>query len=147
VTRPLLALLLVPLLAVAAPVPKGVKRASDAESLQGRWVGVTFDNGLGPVPDDLSWFEVTGDVLSNRARNVNEFAAQKFNLDPTHTPRRLDIDVGGGRFVRSIYQLDGDTLRWCMSGSWDTYPTEFKGGGGFHCYEFKRATVEEKKDK
>jgi uncharacterized protein (TIGR03067 family) len=49
----------------------------------------------------------------------------KFKLDPTATPRLIDIDVDGKKF-EGIYRLDGDTLElYFASESVKDRPTEF----------------------
>ncbi len=58
-----------------------------------------------------------------------------FTLDPTKTPKRIDIRSAEGPFkgktLPGIYELKGDTLRLCLDGDGkaDKRPTAFEAPG------------------
>jgi uncharacterized protein (TIGR03067 family) len=127
------------LAAVAAPVPKAVKKPTDAELLEGWWENVTIDDGRGPTPHrerDL----IRGGALFLAGTLRNEEPGQPIRLDPTRSPKHFDLEMASGKILPGIYQLDGDTLTWCHSQPGQPRPTEFKGGGGTtFCIVLKRA--------
>ena len=47
-----------------------------------------------------------------------------YTLDPSTTPKSIDMTTGG-RTKPGIYDLQGDTLRLCMSENTDERPTAF----------------------
>jgi uncharacterized protein (TIGR03067 family) len=134
---------------LAAPVPKGVKKKTDEELLEGRWEIVTLDEGDGPkVPaDSYRTFHFTyraGVLNTGRERNAG-WVNVKVTLDPTMSPRVMTLETSPGRFIKNIYEIDGDTLKWCEWQRPDP-PTGFTGSNGQNCFVLKRAT-DEKRDK
>ena len=125
--------------AVAAPVPKGMKKMSDAQLVEGWWEYVTMDDGRGPTPirdKDL----IRDGALHHTGTLRNGDAGQPIRLDPTATPKEFDVEVLPGKVSLGIYQLLGDTLTTCSAKPGDPRPTEFAGGGGtVYCCVYKRA--------
>jgi uncharacterized protein (TIGR03067 family) len=143
--RTLLSLALAAVFAVAAPVPKPVKKPDDASLLEGRWESVTVDTGRGPLADTAWWIEFKDGKLSTGNGSTNGYSGRAFKLDPAASPKHLDIDNLQGQHHLTIYEIDGDTLKWCESQSTFSRPTEFKSSAdGKCCFVFKRV---EKKDK
>ena len=140
--RTLLALALVAS-AVAAPVPKAVKKQDDAALLEGRWVGVTTDTGGGPNPDPERWLEITDGKFSTGIGSTRGYDGRTLRLDPSASPKHLDVNNTRGGFHLGIYELDGDTLRWCESSSATTRPTEIKAANGFNVLVYKRVKSKE----
>jgi uncharacterized protein (TIGR03067 family) len=126
-------------LAVAAPVPKGLKKKSDAELLEGWWQAVTLDDGSGPAANqerDL----IRGGAMFVAATLRNDEPGDPIRLDPTQSPKHFDLELASGKVLPGIYRLDGDTLTWCHSQPGQPRPTEFKGSGGdVFCTVYKRA--------
>jgi uncharacterized protein (TIGR03067 family) len=91
-------------LAIQAEVP------TDLERLQGTWRFV-----LGRRPAEL----VISDYLFAMRFADGETYLGIFRLGPESRPKIMDmrIDEGParhrGKIARCIYELDGDTLRWC----------------------------------
>lgn len=125
--------------AVAAPVPKAVKKTNDAELLQGRWESVSLDTGGGVRADNTWWVEIKDGKLTTGSGKTTGYMARSFKLDPEASPKHLDIDDLSGQFILTIYKLEDDTLTWCESSSTTQRPTEFKAGNSFNVFVFKRA--------
>ncbi len=123
---------------VAAPVPKAVKKVSDADLMRGRWEGVSLDSGSGPKPDKR--FLLVGDgTMSMTSDAPSDAAAGPLKLDSAQSPAHLDVTwKGWSKPQRYIYQLDGDTLTICHAQDDQPRPSEFKGGRGAHLFVFKR---------
>jgi uncharacterized protein (TIGR03067 family) len=51
-----------------------------------------------------------------------------FKLDPGRTPKAYDLTTVEGTTVRGIYELDGDTLKVCLSAPGDERPTAMETG-------------------
>jgi uncharacterized protein (TIGR03067 family) len=145
---PLLALLAAGLFAgalLSAPVPKAVKKRTDAEAMAGRWKGVSF-NGQGNT--EWSLVVADGKITINDAGTAP--AAAPFALDESHSPKHLDISWKGWPNPQLyIYLIDGDTLTLCHAQPGQPRPTVFDGGGtdGRYCFVFERVKDEPKKDK
>lgn len=124
---------------VAAPVPKAVKKANDATLLDGRWESVSLDTGGGIRADTTWWLEIKDGKLSTGCGGSKGYDGRTFRLDPDASPKHIDIDDLSGKFILTIYQLDGDTLTWCESSSTTRRPTEVKAGDSFNVFVFQRA--------
>jgi uncharacterized protein (TIGR03067 family) len=134
-------MVLLALPAVAAPVPKALKKKADAELLVGRWEGVTLDTGGGPGPATTWYIEFRDGKLSTGDAGGKGYVERAYKIDPDASPKQLDIDAGNGQFILNIYELDGDTLKWCESASTTKRPAEMKAGDGFNLFVFKRPAV------
>lgn len=118
----------------------------DFKSSQGTW--------------DLIYFERDGKEVKLPGRTQVTIAPEKFTvkrgdkiiaagtskLDPTKNPKALDSTYtegpDKGKTFKGIYQLDGDTMKFCRPGSPDdARPTEFKTtpGSGALFTVYKRA--------
>jgi uncharacterized protein (TIGR03067 family) len=128
----LLCLSAVALSAVAAPVPKAVKKPDDTTLLQGRWVCVTFDSGNGPKADD-SYTLVVQDGKMWFGAGKTELPYAPFTLDTSRSPKHLDVSWPTWKEPQQyVYALDGDTLTLCHAQPNQPRPTEVKGGPGGH---------------
>lgn len=115
--------------AVAAPVPKAVKKQDDVALLEGRWESVTLDHGNGHQPDTSFWLEIKDGKLSTGIGTTKGFVERPFALDPTRSPKHIDITDTSGRVLPWVYEIDGDTLTWCYTADQSVRATELKGGG------------------
>jgi len=134
--------------ALSAPVPKALKnKVTDAELLAGRWEIVSEDEGNDHKRKDSTMYAVfkDGNVSTGSAARTG-FVNRPFKVEDGQSHKCLDVEYAPGKFVPYIYELDGDTLRWCHSQPDQPRPTEFKGGRGRYCFVYRRVQ-EEKKDK
>jgi uncharacterized protein (TIGR03067 family) len=98
-----------------APAPFLARKASPAEAdlkaLQGVWVPVDETQGGQPSKDTRPREEVyTGDRLVINFHGKAPVARWKVALDPTKSPKRMDLLAGTRVVVRCAYRLDGGTL-------------------------------------
>lgn len=147
-------MLLIPLLAVcglvmslagAAPVPKGAVKPDEAKLLEGWWAVVTMDDGRGPTPHrdkDL----IRDGKLFHTGTLRNGEPGHPIRLDPTKSPKEIDVEWSPGKVYHGIYRIEGDTLTLCHGNPGQPRPTKFAGAGGTtYCVVYKRV-VEAKKD-
>ncbi|HTO06675.1 MAG TPA: TIGR03067 domain-containing protein [Myxococcota bacterium] len=99
------------------PDPTTDALEGDYQRLQGQWVVVY--NELKGI--DLA--EMHGAVWTIQGRMMG---GERFILDQTSQPKRIDSDDGRSARVLGIYQLDGDQLTVCTGDSGEARPTEFK---------------------
>jgi uncharacterized protein (TIGR03067 family) len=137
-----LSLLLVIASAVlAAPVPKAAKKKSDLELLEGRWEIVTLDTGGGlqVQTGDFATFTLTvkDGKLSTATKSSPGYTSLPFRIDESQSPKHLDIETPN-QSMSCLYEVDGDTLRWCHPQPGQPRPTELKGGNGSYLFVWKR---------
>jgi uncharacterized protein (TIGR03067 family) len=115
-------------LLVAADAPQeAVKK--EKEKLKGTWTLVSLEERGKQVPPlDLKFtFEDEKFIHHEGTKNPKEGTYQ---LDPTKTPRAIDISEAGRVVGYGIYQLDGDTLTLCVARANATRPTAFATADG-----------------
>ena len=113
-----------------------------ADDLDGRWIAVELETeGQKEDPKVLKTFRVRvfGNQLTMRP-NGTVTRSMKFKLDPSQTPKTIDLTVyeddKPGRTVQGIYSLDKGQLKMCVP-SFDSTakdakvrPREFKTKAG-----------------
>jgi uncharacterized protein (TIGR03067 family) len=130
---------------LAAPIPKGEKKKSDEQLLEGKWEVVSMDSGTGQQKPNSNWESLTlsykSGVLNTGTNTRPGWEDAKVKLDSTSNPKVMEVERGQGRVVKYIYEIDGDTLKWCEWNKSDTPPDNFTGGGrhGKNSVLFKRA--------
>jgi uncharacterized protein (TIGR03067 family) len=119
--RGLLALGLVTLCAVG--VATGGDAKQDAAKLEGKWVGETKG-----IKIEMT---LTKDKFTFSFGDKATFKGT-YKIDPAKKPREIDMKITDGpmftdKTAKAIYELNGDTLKWCGSepGS-DARPKDFK---------------------
>lgn len=145
--RPLFALLLLPLLAVAAPVPKSIKAKPN---LDGRWVTTERTIGRRDMTDVPWVWEINGEELRNfvLADDNRLIPTQpddtKITLsapDPSR-PNELDYTYASGRgkgVLRGRMAWDGDEFVICFEAEGKERPAEVKRDPTLDSYyRFKR---------
>lgn len=121
----------------------------DLEKLQGEWVMVSGLADGNAVPEGML-------RTSSRVCKGNETIVRigdqlimraKFTLDPTRTPKQIDYEVTegpakGGKML-GIYELEGNTVKFCFSASGAERPTKFESQLGemrtFSVWQRKKA--------
>ena len=136
-------------LAIAAPIPKEKdKPKKDEDAIQGVWLLEKFEGGGAPPPDrgPIRFTFAEGKLEVNMGGRPADKQGE-YTLDPTAKPKAIDL-VNHEQKAPGIYELDGDTLRICLSeGAGAARPTEFKGEGmRVALVTFKRVK-EDKKEK
>jgi uncharacterized protein (TIGR03067 family) len=126
--RVVLSLLFLAAVAVAAPVPKGLKKRTDAEAFAGKWDVVCTHNGE-PSSTGTWVFEAETKTLTV----LQSGAKYAVTFDPSETPHR--IDLGG---YKGIYTFDGDDLRIAFTTGGDR-PTSFDPKPGVLHNRLRRA--------
>jgi uncharacterized protein (TIGR03067 family) len=101
--------------------------------LQGEWSLASAMNDGEPMPDNLrkqmKW-SFKGDVAT-RTMSGKPLMKAKITIDPSKMPKTIDHQItdaifGGGTQL-GIYELDGNTLKVCLSYNGGERPKEFSG--------------------
>jgi uncharacterized protein (TIGR03067 family) len=154
----LLTTLVVPALLVAAPVPKEKEKAKDEDAILGTWKIEKFDAGggpSGPGPAELEKirfiFEKDGKMKFVGGPGGDDSVAT-YKIDPTAKVKTLDLTITrpGDKpdTALGIYELDGDTFKWCMAeGANKARPEEMKADGKRVVVVTFTRVKDEKKDK
>ena len=132
--------LFLPVVLVAAPVPKSLQaKKTDAHLLAGRWVGVSLDGK--PTTDWSLWVGEGTMSMGSGGTPADPAVAGPVVLNDDASPRQLDITWKGSNTPQVyIYKLDGDTLTMCHDQPNKPRPAEFAGGNGKCLFVFQRAT-------
>ena len=110
---------------------------ADLKALQGTWERVAMELEGKPAPDILitGWSSTYKDGVYRHGI---------VTLDPDRTPKATNTwDLEGpfaDQTVPGIYELNGDTVKFCFARPGQKRPTEFttKRGTGFVYFEYKR---------
>lgn len=140
----------VALMLLAVPVSAGDSQTDDLkreiERHQGTWAVTSFvRDGKESARDlvDSIVRIVKGDHVVWK-RDGKSFAGTTVELDPSQTPKTIDVIPDGGRArgerVLGIYQLDADSLVICMADAGKERPKSFEApaGGKLTLIKFQR---------
>lgn len=148
---------------LAADDKKDEKKVKDAEAIIGTWRGEKVE--MGDEQADKTFmtdfkltvtFDKEGKVvrLTTRADGTpllgkaDDAKPAGFKLDPTKTPKTIDVESGTTGALAGIYELDGDTLKVCLAKTVGTdRPTEFKGDKDKHLMMTLKRVKGESQDK
>lgn len=134
----LLAFLVLPV-AVAAPVPKALKKQRpDAEVFVGAWETVVKELDGQPIPKTVWTFDADLTMWSKSPGEEGKGGKWPVKIDPDATPKRIDIDTYLG-----IYEFDGDDIRLAYTLNADR-PTTFDRKPGVYNVVLRRVTTEGK---
>jgi len=124
--------------ALAGP-PDDAAAKEELAKFQGTWRVVEVEeNGERASADKLrEWdatVEIKGDKHTLKARGVS-LGAVTIKIDPTTAPKRYDMFVlpaarDKDKDTQGIYELDGDTWKFCEDKSGKGRPTRFSGAAG-----------------
>jgi uncharacterized protein (TIGR03067 family) len=115
----------------------------EMEKWQGRWRLVSTETGGQRVADDPGWgLVVRGDQVESYFLGKLT-GVTTVRVDPSRSPPGVEMTVlSGDRETRSygIYELRGDTLRYCLAGPGDPPPTRFETapGTGYQLFTWRR---------
>lgn len=127
------------ILTLSATVPhhqvqaQGVGAAvSDSSRLQGTWTMVS--GAADGVPMPSTYLTSMKRVLSGNVLTVTRGGRMYFQatirLDPSHTPKTIDYHMTAGFTTGAvqlgIYELTGDTVRFCFGAANAARPAEFR---------------------
>jgi uncharacterized protein (TIGR03067 family) len=108
----------------------------DMALLQGEWSIVTAGGGGQALPGDM--LENSRRVCKGDETTVTIggqlLMKANFTLHPTQKPKTIDYRVTAGRNAGKtqlgIYELDGDTVKFCFAAPGAARPTDFDAKGG-----------------
>ncbi|HUR52835.1 MAG TPA: TIGR03067 domain-containing protein [Gemmataceae bacterium] len=128
--RSILALVL---LSVPAALVADDKKPADADAkaMVGKYGVMKAELGGKDLTEPLKVlkFEIT-EGGKYTASHGEEIDAGTFTLDPTKTPKTMDVKPTGGplkgKLVKAIYKLDGDILTICYDHNAGDRPTAFE---------------------
>lgn len=126
----------IPLL-LAAAGPEDSPAAKERKKLQGAWVWTSaILDGQSSFEDDIKAGKVVevfdGDEIIVK-QDGQETGRVTYSIDPTKNPKWLDITFtrdGKRQTCLGCYQLDGDTLKYCLAGIDADRPTEIASKSG-----------------
>jgi uncharacterized protein (TIGR03067 family) len=128
--RHVLACIVIGLLLGADAPRDDVKK--DKEKLQGTWKAVTAEAG-GKSQDDAEEHRLifSGDEFSVK-KGEETMIKGNFKIDSSKKPKEIDMefmeakrDNLKGKIALGIYELDGDTLKWCWNKPGGERPKKF----------------------
>jgi len=114
---------------------------AELDKLQGTWQLVSVEtDGKAPAEDLIKKIRVviTGSKHTVHVGDQSPAKDIPFTIDPSKTPKEATDTLPDGSTIKSIYELDGDTLKSCVAPPGKDRPTEFKGTGGNTVRVFKR---------
>lgn len=111
-----------------AAKPAADQGKDDKELIQGLWNLAELEGGPEKLPSDFKEkFKLLFDNGKLFGLEGGAFGQGTYAIDPSKKPKTLDLKVRDEQGVKSIYLLDGDTLKMCASARPDAArPTEFK---------------------
>jgi uncharacterized protein (TIGR03067 family) len=104
--------------------------------LDGEWTMVSGERDGQPLPDA---FVQSGKRVAKDGETTVTFGDMllmkaKIKIDPSKKPKTIDYDVtdgsAKGKTVLGIYEIDGDTVKFCFAAPDKERPTEFKSKEG-----------------
>jgi uncharacterized protein (TIGR03067 family) len=105
------------------PEPTGGRLDGDYQKLQGSWTVVYNELKHVTTPELYGAQHI---FEGSRFRLGDQTGSERFILDETSHPKRIDFDDGRSPRVLGIYELDGDRLTICSGDAGESRPTEFK---------------------
>jgi uncharacterized protein (TIGR03067 family) len=109
--------------------------AKELAKLQGTWKRASVEvDGKKPPPQVLEFVTLTVEGDRYTLEQAGQKRTGTLKLDPTKTPKQIDfVETAGpdkGKTFVGIYEIDGDTWRYCLPASGKVRPREFDGAEG-----------------
>lgn len=107
---------------------------NDMDRLQGAWVLTDVQREQPMTPDKMlnNQVLIAGDEYKRFTLEEPPILVRTFKLMPHTTPKSVDLiakNPGGADFVfKGIYEIEGDTFRFCFALYGNERPTEFRIG-------------------
>ena len=143
--RVLVAMVALSCLVGAEPPSDAVKK--ELTQLEGEWVMVSGERDGQALPEEYvkTATRVAKDGVSTVTIGGMVVMKSKYTIDPAKKPKAIDFEAtegeAKGNKLVGIYELDGDTLKFCLAPADKDRPTEFtaKEGSGRTMSVWKRA--------
>ncbi len=143
--RPVVATLIVLALGLVSAAQDSAKANKDLDRLQGTWKRASGEmNGKKVSAEELQKTTLTIKGDQYVLKMGDQTRKGHIKLDPTKKPKQIDIISGAGpnrgKTLQGIYELEGDTFRYCVAQPGKSRPTEFSSrpGSGQGLYVNKR---------
>ena len=144
--RIVLSILAVCWLVAAEPAPDVVKK--EMALFDGEWTMVSGERAGMALPEDLvqGAKRVAKDGETTVTIGGSTFLTAKYTIDPSKKPKSIDYMLSDGpnkgKKQLGIYEIAGDTLKFCFAGPGAERPTDFtaKADSGRTLSVWKRAT-------
>ena len=102
----------------------------DMAQLQGEWSNISIERDGQSFPGGKDSKRVAKGNETTVTINGQLFMKAKFTLDPSKQPKAIDYEVTGGPYTGKrqlgIYELEGDTVKFCFAIPGKDRPTEFQ---------------------
>ena len=129
----------------AEPPSDAVKK--ELARLEGEWAMVSGERDGQTLPEEYvkTGTRVAKDGVSTVTIAGMVVMKSKYTIDPTKKPKAVDFEAtegeAEGKKIRGIYELDGDTVKFCVAAPDKDRPTEFtaKEGSGWTLSVWRRA--------
>ena len=113
------------------------KMRQEMAKLEGEWEMVSGERDGQMLPEDLvkTGRRVSKDGEATVTIGNNPFMKAKYTVDPTKKPKAIDYTVlsegpNKGKTVLGIYEIDGDTVKFCSAAVGKERPKEFSAPAG-----------------
>jgi uncharacterized protein (TIGR03067 family) len=112
-----------------ADAPEAVKK--EMAQLEGNWSMVSGERDGQTLPDDIVKQAKRASKDGETTVSIGDqvFLKAKFTIDPTKKPKTIDYTVtegdNKGKKMLGIYELDGDTVKFCFATPDKERPTDF----------------------
>jgi uncharacterized protein (TIGR03067 family) len=130
---------------IAADAPKNDAK-KEITQLEGEWSMVSGIADGQPMPEQMvkTMRRVAKDGMTTVTTDDQIFMKAKFTIDPAKKPKTIDYQMTDGptkgKTQLGIYQIEGDTVKFCFAKPDQARPTDFtsKPGSGWTSSVWKR---------
>lgn len=121
----------------------GDSAKNDLELLQGKWIPTEIIANGKPLEEDVvKAINVTITKNAYKTELPDGQDEGSFKINPTASPKTMDLSSDGGKEIPAIYEVDGDTLKACYTLDGNGRPSVFKSeadsGAIFVTYKRKK---------